>query len=263
MVTCGKKLHTLSVVSCARSHFTDSDFTELVHPGRPFKWGQDSWQWWPLPFTLTSLPPASSLTSCCHASAIHISSRIQQGVSGSRLGLSINKSKQMGNGVAGVDTELTARTCAFFSPTNVCLFYDPCTSKLNSIKFQNDLKISIYSWKPRLVLIPATENQLTWGNGITNRERKHLRGLRTAGESIHLWRAELYLSRVSDQTLTSKGFLISKKGPNSQDCPNLFGVQRRSHRYWCLQVFISHSKFAWGLLNEGSRDKPLQPNELC
>lgn len=103
-------------MSSARSHL-GSDFTGQVQPGRPFKWDQDSWRWRPLPFTLTSLPPASSLTSCCHASAMHISLRIQQGVSGSRLGLSINKSKQIGSGEVGVDTELAVaqqQACVLF-----------------------------------------------------------------------------------------------------------------------------------------------------
>ena len=74
---------------------TEYYFHEGVHPRRPFKWDQDSWRWRLLPFTFPSVPQASSLTSCCRASAIHISLRIQWGVSGSRLRVStlINQSR--------------------------------------------------------------------------------------------------------------------------------------------------------------------------
>ena len=89
------------------------------------------------PLYLPRVPPASSLTSCCRASAIHISLRIQPGVSGSRLrvGTLINQSKSEVAWWHFIQSWwlFFFSFCLNWNFTRpfvyICVFYDPWTPK--------------------------------------------------------------------------------------------------------------------------------------
>lgn len=171
---------------------TDSDFLRGVQPKWPFKWDQDSCRWWLLPLTFPSVPPASSLTSCRRTSVIHISLRIQRGVSGSRLGLGtlINQSRTevawgdfiqscccYGSRHVGCSRGCFSFLFAWTETSYVC-FRTPGNLKLASKWMNQKENSSIHSWKTCLLLrgpVTGRKPGLTWEKLMTNRGRKHLR----------------------------------------------------------------------------------------
>ena len=182
---------------------------EGVHPRRPFKWDQDSWQWKLLPFTFPSGPQTSSLTSCCRASAIHISLRIQQGVSGSRLrvGTLINQSRwevawwdlihsQGRNACFSLLFAWTEFTRIFMHERMFYVLWYVLWKKWYKITQSSRNEHSFIKKKPSTLLITrctvtTRKPVFTWGKDVTNTGRNHLRAPSPTGSSVCLGRAGL------------------------------------------------------------------------